>query len=125
MIVTFFGHRNFSPSEAHKKSLFLILKKLIGDQYVEFYLGGYGNFDAFSYECCKGYKKTHINARLIFVTPYLFSNNLKEKSERYDLVIYPEIENIPPNIAATKRTVYITETAGTKIKFINTAIIEK
>ena len=57
MVIGFFGHRDFCASEAHKKKLLHILDTLVGDEAVDFYLGGYGEFDAFAYQCCNEYKK--------------------------------------------------------------------
>ena len=83
MVISFFGHRDFCESDAYEKKLLDILEELVGEDVAEFYLGGYGEFDSFAYRCCKQYKKTHPHVKLIYVTPYLSQNDLKEKYERY------------------------------------------
>ena len=71
MRITFCGHASFLGSEKIEEQLLSLFDKVIGQEYVEFYLGGYGGFDEFCYSCCKKYKKTHPKAQLIFITPYI------------------------------------------------------
>lgn len=118
MIISFFGHRNFCATEASKTILMDILETLAGSQCVEFYLGGYGGFDVFAYQCCYQYQKTHPHVKLIFVSPYLSSNYLQEKTEKYDCVIYPEIEKIPPKLAILYRNRYMIEKSDFVIAYI-------
>ena len=72
------------------KQLLEIEKITKGDD-VDFYLGGYGNFDALAKNCAKQYKISHPNARIIFVTPYLnkWLDERKDYIEKeYDVAIY-------------------------------------
>ena len=53
MIVTFLGHRDFQTKEIYQEKLFELLKSITNREPVTFYLGGYGQFDHFAYECAK------------------------------------------------------------------------
>lgn len=118
MIITFFGHRDFYSTENDEKYLLSILENSIAGNTVEFYLGGYGNSDTFFHKCCKEYQRIHGNANLIFITPYLTSNNLQEKAKKYDSVIYPELENIHPKFAILHRNRYMIDKSDTVITCI-------
>ena len=118
MIVTFFGHRDFCESDQDGEKLLLLLESLTGGEDVEFYLGGYGKGDEFFYKYCRKYQNRHENAKLIFISPYLFSKSLKEKSEKYDLVIYPALEKIPPKFAITYRNRFMIDQSNVVITYI-------
>ena len=71
MIITFCGHANFFKSEEYEQKILTFLEEKIGDQPADLYLGGYGDFDSFAYDCCRKYQETHPMVSLVFVTPYL------------------------------------------------------
>ena len=71
MIITFCGHANFFKSEEYEQKILTFLEEKIGDQPADLYLGGYGDFDSFAYDCCRKYQETHPKVSLVFVTPYL------------------------------------------------------
>ena len=71
MIVTFCGHSDFTKSAEYEEKILAFLEEKVGDRSADMYLGGYGAFDSFAYECCKKYKTTHPQISLVFVTPYL------------------------------------------------------
>ena len=77
MIITFCGHAQFQRSEECEKKLLTFLEEKVGDSSADIYLGGYGNFDAFAYGCCKKYQESHPNISLVFVTPYLSNNHFQ------------------------------------------------
>ncbi len=77
MIITFFGHANFVANELYKKRVLNIINKIAKNNYVEFYLGGYGAFDSFAFTCSKEYKNTNGNSSLSFVSPYFTINYQK------------------------------------------------
>ena len=116
MIVTFFGHSDFKGNDEFEKIILDLLEEKIGDNVAEIYLGGYGNFDAFAYKCCKKYKQNHSNVSLVFVTPYL---NFENSNLMYDYVIYPEIEDKPLRFAITYRNRYMVEKAEYIIFYLN------
>ncbi len=53
MIITFCGHSDYLEKKEHKQSILEYLDKYINGADVDFYLGGYGNFDNFAYNCAK------------------------------------------------------------------------
>ena len=115
MIITFCGHSSFVPTPEYEHKLLSLLQELIGDGNAEFFLGEYGAFDAFAYECCKKFKATHPNVKLIFVTPYISpeyqKNYLNHQEMRYDHIIYPPLENVPPKFAISRRNKWMVQKA--------------
>lgn len=115
MIVTFCGHASFSKSNEHEQKVLAFLEEKIGNEPADMFLGGYGSFDDFAYDCCKKYKATHPNVSLVFVTPYLTveyqKNHLEYLKMRYDSIIYPAIENKPLKFAISHRNKYMVEKA--------------
>lgn len=113
MIVTFCGHSSFTHSREHEEKIVNILNTKIGENQVDFYLGGYGGFDTLAYACCKKYQETHPNAKLIFVTPYITEeyerNHLINYRDKYDEIIYPELEKIPLKFAIVYRNRWMIE----------------
>ena len=87
------------------------------------YLGGYGDFDRFAYECCKKYKEKHPNTSLVFITPYMTveyqRNHLEYQKTRYDAIIYPEIENKLPRFAISYRNKWMVEKADFVVVYID------
>jgi hypothetical protein len=55
MIITFCGHSDFTGSAKYEQQILTFLNDTVGMQEAEIYLGNYGNFDRFSYSCCKKY----------------------------------------------------------------------
>lgn len=123
MIVTFCGHDKFQKSEEYEQKMLTLLEEKIGDQPADIYLGGYGEFDRFAYDCCKKYKETHPDISLVFVTPYLTvdyqRNHLQQQKVMYDSVIYPEIENKPKRFAITYRNKFMVEKADYVIAYVS------
>lgn len=115
MTVSFFGHARFQPTEEYTRKILEFLEDRIGDDSADLYFGGYGEFDAFAYECCKKYKSMHPNVKLIFVTPYMTleyqRNHLEYQKMRYDAIVYPEIEHRPLKFAIFYRNRWMIEKA--------------
>lgn len=109
MIISFFGHRDFFDENIKREDVVSLIESKAKEEPVDFYLGQYGKFDAFAYDCAKLYKEKHPTAKLIFVTPYIHPNYalLKNVKERFDEVIYPEIESAPKRYAISKRNNWI------------------
>ncbi len=123
MIVAFCGHSYFSKTEEYEQKIFHLLERNVGDNPAQLYLGGYGDFDAFAYNCGKKYKETHPNVSLVFVTPYLTvgyqRNCLEHQKARYDSILYPDIENVPPRFAISHRNKYMIEKADFVIAYVD------
>lgn len=115
MIITFCGHAHFHKTKEYEQKILSFLAEKVGDNSVDMYLGGYGDFDTFAYECCKKYKKTHPNVSLVFITPYITveyqRNHLEKQKQFYDEIIYPEIEDKPLKFAIIYRNRWMVEKA--------------
>ena len=113
LIISFFGHADFQKTAHYEQTFLSLLESSIGNLKVSFYLGNHGKFDTFAYHCCKKYQAKHLNAELIFITPYLASEyqqkTLKDQSKIYDGIIYPEIENKPLKFAIYYRNRWMVE----------------
>ena len=122
MIVTFCGHADFQKTPALSSRLLTLLAEHVGDTPAEFYLGGYGGFDSLAYEVASQYKKIHPQVSLVFVTPYLSveyqRTHLAEAAARYDSILYPELERVPPRFAITHRNRYMVEKADLVIAYV-------
>ena len=120
MIISFFGHRDFFDENIKREDVVSLIESKAKEEPVDFYLGQYGKFDAFTYECAKLYKEKHPTAKLYFVTPYIHPNysRLKDK-ERFDGIIYPEIENVPKKYAISKRNEWIVDQSDFIIFYIS------
>ncbi len=57
MIVGFCGYSTYTKKQGDEKILLDLLEKQIGNTASEFFLGGYGNFDHFAYQCAKKFKE--------------------------------------------------------------------
>ena len=121
MIITFFGHGDYQRNAADEQKILEILEREVGNNECEFFLGGYGGFDGFSYSCAQKYRKEHPNARLIFVTPYMDEKYIKSRTEYMKNVdvVYPPIENVPQKFAISRRNEWMAEQADVVITCIS------
>ena len=119
MIITFCGHSSYTKSIQDEKRILDVLEKRVGDSLCDFYLGGYGAFDSFAYDCAKKFKKCHPNVKLIFVTPYLDESYNSSKRELFDLIVYPELEKIPKKYAISHRNKWMISRADIIIAYVS------
>ena len=56
MVITFFGHSD-CVINLNEEFVIKILEEIVKERQVDFYLGGYGNFDEFALKCAKKYKE--------------------------------------------------------------------
>ena len=123
MIITFCGHADFNKTQEYAKKILDFMEEKVGDEAVEFYLGGYGRFDEFAYDCCKEFQRTHPNVSLVLVTPYISleyqQNHLKYEKARYDTILYPDIEDKPPRFAISYRNKYMIEVADYVVAYVS------
>ena len=126
MIITFCGHADFQKSNEYEKKILEILSRDVGESEADIYLGGYGMFDEFAYLCCKKYKEKHPRISLVFVSPYMTleyqRNHLVYEQEKYDEIIYPEIEDKPLKFAISYRNKYMVKKADIVVAFIEREI---
>ena len=123
MIITFCGHSNYLSNYEDERRLLNLLEETIQGKKVDFYLGGYGGFDNFALKCAKIYKQRHSNATLVFITAYI-DNWLVERKhyleKTYDLIIYPELENVPKKFAILKRNEWMIKQADYVFAYVQT-----
>lgn len=122
MIITFCGHSDFWKNREYERKVLSFLQEKIGDIPAELYFGGYGGFDSFAYDCGKKYKMNHPNISLVFVTPYFEASrqhtHLKYQEGMYDLILYPDMANVPPRFAISRRNRYMVEKANFIIAYV-------
>ena len=123
MIITFCGHSDYLEHKEDEERLLSLLETIANGRHVDFYLGGYGKFDAFAKKCAEKYKKTHNDAKIIFVTPYLnkWLDDRREYLEKeYDEILYPELENTPLRYAISKRNEWMINRSDYLIAYVRT-----
>lgn len=122
MTITFFGHGSMYYGEIIKKTVTETIKKHISaDKKTTFLCGGYGDFDSMCANICRQLKKDYPLIELVYVTPYLNTQQkLKELSELklYDSIIYPPIENVPYRYAIIKRNEWMAENSDIIIFYV-------
>ncbi len=121
MIVAFCGHTRYMRNAEDEKAILDILNDRVGEAPCDFFVGEYGNFDAFAYDCVKKFKKDHAQANLIFITPYFLSESEKNSfshQKQFDFIIYPELENVPRRYAIIHRNRWIVEQADILIAYV-------
>lgn len=123
MIITFCGHSQFSQTEKIRQEIMNILEERVNGQCIDMYLGGYGEFDIFAYECCKQYKEAHLGASLILITPYITlqyqRSHLDSQKHLYDGIIYPDIEDKPLGFAISYRNKYMVDKSDLIIAYVS------
>ena len=89
MIVAFLGHSYTIFTEELRQSLKEKILQTINEyDDVEFYLGGYGNFDYGCLEILTELKKEHLNIKRTFITPYISSDYYKLKN---GVILFPTV----------------------------------
>ena len=121
MVVTFCVHAQFDGTDEYRVKILSILNEIVKDSPVDMYLGGYGEFDSFVYDCCVKYKQMHSDVSIYYITPYMNDEYIKRQTylqKEYDGVIYPEIEGVPPRLAITYRNKWMVDSADVVIAYI-------
>ena len=116
MVVAFCGHSDYLRAENDEKRILEILEMLAKGEVLECWLGEYGGFDRFAYCCARRYKEKHPETKLILVTPYI--NTLEVQKCRFDEILYPPIEHVPPKFAISHRNRWIAENADFIIAYV-------
>ena len=120
MIITFCGHSDFRETGDIRERMIRRITELVNGEAVEFFLGGYGNFDTFAYSVAKSYRdaNANANAKLVFVSPYQTESYLKSRVGFYDESIYPLEEKVPPRFAISYRNKWMVEHADAVIAYV-------
>ncbi|MBE6656533.1 MAG: hypothetical protein E7609_06700 [Ruminococcaceae bacterium] len=123
MIISFCGPSKLYGSENLEEKLLAFLNEVITDERTNFYLRDSGAFDAFAYNACKRYQVIHSNVRLTFVTPYIteqYCEKLIPKlREKYDMIVYPEIEDKPLRLALLHRNQWMIKVADVVVTHVD------
>lgn len=119
MIITFCGHSTVYEKEEISNKLYLLLDKFKTEKFINFYLGGYGDFDYIAKNICKQFQLKTPNVKLFFITPYLNQKYLNNIDKDYNEIIFPDIENAPPKYMILKRNYWMVEKADIVISYIN------
>ena len=119
MIISFCGHSEYERSPEDEAKVLNLLEERVKGKSVEFFLGGYGNFDDFAYNCAKKFKKAHPDTKLIFVTPYMYAKEYQKN--RFDIILYPVLKNVPDRYAIPYRNKWMAEQADIVISYITHA----
>ena len=119
MIVAFCGHANYHERPGDRERALSEIENCAKGAPVEFFLGLYGGFDSFALSLARSYKEKHADAILSFVSPYMDETYLARRDvERFDRVIYPEIEEAPRKFAISARNRWIAGQADLVIAYV-------
>ena len=123
MIIAFCGHSSYVPTVEYKDCVFNILEHASNNEPPIFYLGEYGQFDRFAYDCAYTFRGTHTDARLFFITPYhpsaLSAERIAFLQKRFDRILYPALENAPIRVAISHRNRWIADHADIIISYVS------
>lgn len=107
MVISFCGHRDFTPDADKEKTIIdILLKYAETEQEIVCYTGGYGAFDWFAASCINKAKKAAHNIVNCLVIPYITHSYLARISlhtKEFDEIIYPPLEDVPPKFAIIQR----------------------
>lgn len=115
MIVTFCGHSEIYQTDEIRHWLISTIEPLIADGADTFYLGGYGAFDSFATVVLRELKKSYPHIQSILVLAYL---NREIDASDYDSTLYPELEEVPPRFAISKRNQRMVEMADMVVAYV-------
>ena len=119
-VVTLFGHRDLCEHDRVEKLLYDILHKLIENkQFVEVYIGRNGEFDVFAASVVKRVKKAFGSEKcsLTLVLPYTV-RDIEFYEKYYDDIIIPDIVNVYPKAAISKRNRFMVEQCDLLICYV-------
>ena len=119
MIVAFCGHSTYAERAGDRTRVLALIEREAEGEAVEFFLGEYGGFDRFASSLARAYKESHPGTVLSFISPYLDETYLSRRDvERFDRVIYPEIEETPRKFAISARNRWIAGQADLVIAYV-------
>ena len=113
--VTFCGHSEVEFAEEVRKWLESTVEALIKDGAETFLLGGYGAFDRLAADAVWKLKKKYPDIKSLLVLPYL---DRRADSKKYDVTIYPPMENMPKRFAIVKRNQWMVREADVLVAYV-------
>lgn len=115
MIVTFCGHRESEQSDELRAWLLRCLEDLILEGATDFYLGGYGAFDAMAASVVQSLKSQYPSIRSVLVLPYL---DRKVDAAGYNMTTYPPLETVPKRYAILRRNQWMVDAADVIVAYV-------
>ena len=115
MTVTFCGHAESAQSDSVRSWLTSTVELLIAEGADTFYLGGYGAFDGLAAAVLRKLKKTYLHIQIILVLAYL---NRSTDTSGYDSTLYPELEEVPPRFAISKRNERMVDISDVVVAYV-------
>ena len=113
MVISFCGHREFTPDAEKEKTIIdLLLKYAETEQEVICYTGGYGAFDWFAASCIRKAQTLAKNIRNCLIIPYItvsYLDRIKIHKEKFNKIIYPPLEDVPPKFAIIRRNEWMVD----------------
>ena len=113
MVISFCGHREFTPDAEKEKTIIdLLLKYAETEQEVICYTGGYGAFDWFAASCIRKAQALAKNIRNCLIIPYItvsYLHRIKIHKEKFNEIIYPPLEDVPPKFAIIRRNEWMVD----------------
>ena len=120
---TFCGHsRIYGQSEFVKKKFLSTVENLIISGKADcFLIGNYGNFDSIAASACLSLKKKYPYITVSLVLPYYrphLDDCTKERYNKFDYVITPELEKAPYKYRIIKANEYMVDQSDTVIAYV-------
>lgn len=115
MTVTFCGHAQVTQTDDVRRWIIKTVEPLILDGADTFYFGGYGAFDSLAAAVMRELKKTYPHIRLVLVLAYL---NRNVNAADYDYTLYPELEEVPPRFAISRRNERMVEISDAVVAYV-------
>lgn len=122
MVISFCGHRDFTPdAEVEKTIIDILLKYAETEQEVICYTGGYGAFDWFAAYCIRKAQTKAKNIRNCLVIPYItvsYLDRIKDRREEFDEIFYPSLESVPQRLAIIRRNEWMIDNSDLLIAYV-------
>lgn len=122
-VCTFCGHGHIYGSyEAVQRECYTTVENLIKTGDVDcFLIGDYGDFDSIAASVCLSLKKQYPHITVSLVLPYYrphLDDFTKERYNRFDYVITPELEKAPYKYRILKANEYMVDQSDTVIAYV-------
>lgn len=122
MVISFCGHREFTPDAEKEKTIIdILLKYAETEQEVVCYTGGYGAFDWFAASCIRKAQAIVQNIRNYLIIPYIttsYLDRIKIHIEEFDEIIYPPLESVPKRFAIIRRNKWMVDNSDLLIAYV-------
>lgn len=128
-IVTFLGNKEVSDRQSAFDKTFSLLETLFtggsetASYFPIFYCGGYGDFGNIASEAIDALRERYpdLESEKLFITPYLtpsYSKTNKYMKQFYDEIVYPPLENVPPQFAIARRNQWMIDRCDLLIAYM-------